>query len=238
MKFIGTISVAGLIGALPACSQAAERAEPGYASSSISSPSSPLTSTQPPVDCQTASQTEWMANCAKNSTTPQSSGPAARLGQPFDYFQEYANDPQPRAWKVTLTKAECGKKSIAKAEINPEWDGGDDKPEYIDAKPASGKDFCLLFWSWQNVGKIHANPDRSGDFMLGDERSSRSQEDELMSWTVMETMLGVRYADEVNPHESTKSVDVYQVPSGVTPDAVWFPQATLGGDSYILVSLS
>jgi hypothetical protein len=72
--------------------------------------------------------------------------------------------------------------------------------------------------------------------MIGDERYARSSEDDSRSWTVMDTMLGVDYSKDLNPHESTKSLDIYQVPSGKKSDAIWFPMTTAVSESFLLVA--
>jgi hypothetical protein len=230
MKRMGKVVVAGLIILLPGCSQGAPRSVKAAASPS---------SAKSPVNCETASQAEWLKNCAGKDPTTRDveSEPtieATPLGRPFDYVN--TNDSDPLTWKVTLTKAECGLKSIPEAENNPKWDGGTEFPQYIAAKPKKGKDFCIFYWSWNNIGKVHGTPDKSGDVMIGDERHSRSQEDEMMSWTVMDTKLGVGYTDDVNPGESTKSLDIYQVPAGMMPEAVWFPMTTMISESTLLIS--
>ena len=46
-----------------------------------------------------------------------------------------------------------------------------------------------------------------------------------MSEHVMENKLGHEWA-HVSPHDSTKSLDVYLVPEGAQPEAVWFPSRT------------
>lgn len=156
----------------------------------------------------------------------------------FSYTAQYSDDEESTDWQVTLTETRCGLKSIADGEANPDWDGGDDVPQMVPAKPDQGNDFCILYWTWENVGKTHGTPDFSGDLMIGDERHARDGEDEMMSWEVMETELGVNYTDAVNPGESTESLDIYQVPEGVTPDAVWFPGDTMVSPSWLLVSTS
>ena len=56
------------------------------------------------------------------------------------------------------------------AQSNPEWDGSDDIPQQIAAKPDAANDFCILYWSWKNVGKVPASTDFAGDLMIGDEQ--------------------------------------------------------------------
>ncbi|MBB2988261.1 hypothetical protein FHW15_003428 [Terracoccus luteus] len=53
----------------------------------------------------------------------------------------------------------------------------------------------------------------------------------------MRTLLDVEYSKKVNPRSSTKSLDVYQIPVGAQPTAVWFPMETLMGDSTIKVEV-
>jgi hypothetical protein len=193
----------------------------------------------PSIDCENASQVDWEKYRA--SLTPEgdaSEGPPEPLpfNEPFDYSPVNADAQPTTDLKVTLTKMTCGLKSLPEADSNPKWDGSADIPEYIDAKPEEGKDFCVIYWSWKNVGKSPGGIDQSGDLMIGDERHSRDSEDEMRSWTLMENELGVDYTDDMNPGESTKSLDVYQVPTGKAPDAVWFPMTTMVSESWLLIS--
>jgi hypothetical protein len=113
-------------------------------------------------------------------------------------------------------------KTIAKALPNPKWDGGDEHPEYVAAKADPGKEFCIVYWSWENVGKEPGQPNAAGDIVVNGERYPRAGEDEEMSEHVMENKLGHEWGD-VSPHDSTKSLDVYLVPEGAQAEAVWFP---------------
>jgi hypothetical protein len=105
-----------------------------------------------------------LAGCSQGGTTPPTGyepsleprTPVVTLpaGQPFDYQRTYEDKPgRPVDWRVTLTETECGVKTIAQALPNPKWDGGDEHPEYVAAKADSGKEFCIVYWSWENVGK-------------------------------------------------------------------------------------
>lgn len=156
-------------------------------------------------------------------------------GQTFDYTKVYSDGSATVDWKVQLTKVECGLDRIPKGADNPKWQGGDDVPQHVTAKAASGKQFCIAHWDWTNVGKTPGYTDDAGDIVIGDERYTR--EDEI-SETIEETHLTAeesgRY-DETNPHDKVKSLDVYVVPAGATAEAVWFPMATFDGDSSYLV---
>jgi hypothetical protein len=158
-------------------------------------------------------------------STPVATVPA---GQPFDYHVSNMQDSEerPMDWRVTLTKTECGIKTIEKALPNPKWDGGDEHPEYISAKADAGKDFCIVYWDWENVGKEPGQPDAAGDIVVNGERYPRAGEDEELSEHVMENKLGHEWGD-VSPHDKTKSLDVYLVPEGSKPEAVWFPYENL-----------
>ena len=158
-----------------------------------------------------------------------------KVGEPFDYQAMNAEGPG-AAWQVTLDKVDCGQRSLPEAASNPEWDGSEDSPQYVDAEPDAGTEFCVLQWNWENVGKTPGAPDQAGDALVGDERHTRSTDDQDRSWTMMETRLDVAYTDQVKPGASTKSLDVYQVKAGQEMDAVAFPQSTVMYDSWILVT--
>lgn len=228
-RFGGLLAVLAL-GLVAACSSTDETTAPTEAASS-----------SPSIDCMTATDEEWEEHCQDappgegEPSEGQAGGAPIPLGESFEYESMMADGPG-ASWSVTLSEVECGLEAAPEADSNPEWDGGDDTPEYVDAVPEEGMEFCILTWDWENVGKTPGTPDQSGDLMLGDEQHARSSEDEMRSWTMMETQLEVGYTDEVNPGETTKSLDLYQVPEGVTPDAVWFPMETVISPPWILVA--
>lgn len=191
---------------------------------------------------QTNSPPESPAGSLPSSVSPEPSPSEtvqtlpAKVAFPYSPPPEMEQKKAPE-WQVTLTATKCGLKSIPEAQLNPEYDGSDDIPEEIAAKPDAGNDFCVLYWSWENVGDVPATTDFSGDLMIGEKQHAASPDDQMMAWTVMDTELGVAYAGEVNPGKSTKSVDIYQVPEGAMPDAVWFPEVTVGAEQ-VLVSTS
>ena len=167
--------------------------------------------------------------------TPEHGDPAVSLGEAIEYTQIYSNS-QGTTWSVKLTKVRCGLKSLPETEGNPDWQGEEDVPEYIAAKAPNGSNFCVLYWDWKNVGKLPDTTIQSGDLMFGDERFARTGEDEMRSWTFMETNLNVNYSAEVNPRKGTKSADIYTVDEGTVPDAVWFPMETLVDGEYTLMA--
>jgi hypothetical protein len=210
--------------------------------------SSPMPSPTPAVNCETASMEEWLEHCdtappvegepGASQVPVQEQEPIAGLNEPFQFLHTYSNTDEVEEWQVTLTKVRCGVKAIPKGAMNPKWDGGDKYPEYITAKPASGEEFCLLYWDWKNVGKTPAGTTDSGDILIGDERFAKSPDDDDIADNVMKNELGDAYYSQtdVNPRKSTRSIDVYSVPAGETPRAVLFPMATAFEDSSMVVS--
>ncbi len=156
-------------------------------------------------------------------------------GEPFEYVDMSLDGPG-TTWSVALNNVDCGLNSLPKADANPNWDGSDGIPEYTSAKPPEGSEFCVLYWDWTNVGKSPGITIQSGDLMFGDERFARTVDDEMRSWTFMDTNLSVDYAAEVNPGKKTKSADIYTVDEGQTPDATWFPMETFVDEAYVLVA--
>lgn len=194
------------------------------------------------IDCETATQDEWTEHCMDEAPEDggpvdeeQSGGAPIPLGEPFEYQKVMSDDTPTSDWSVTLTEVECGLATIPEAEYNPDWDGSDDIPEYIDAKPDEGNDFCILHWDWENVGEVPGQVDYPGDMMLGDEQHARSDEDVERSGYATDTHLGDEYSLDVNPGGTSKTLAIYQVPAGVTMDAVWFPAESMVSPSWLLV---
>jgi hypothetical protein len=82
------------------------------------------------------------------------------------------------------------------------------------------KEFCIVYWSWENVGKEPGQPDAAGDIVVNGERYHRAGEQDELSEQVAKDRLGATWMyEDVNPHDSTKSLDVYLVPEGAQPEA-------------------
>jgi hypothetical protein len=167
--------------------------------------------------------------------TPLHGDPYVPLGEAIEYTRIYS-DSKGTTWSVKLSKVKCGLKSLPETDSNPKWQGEEDVPQYITAKAPRGSDFCVLYWDWKNVGKVPDTTVQSGDLMFGDEQFARSSEDEMRSWTFMQTNLNVDYSAQVNPRKTTKSADIYTVDEGTEPDAVWFPMETMVDEVYTLMA--
>jgi len=218
-------------------------------SSALAPPETPT----PTVNCEAASQEEWTEHCATaapmdgasegdppldKGVTIEQAEPTAGLNKPFQFFKTYSDNDEVEEWQVTLTKMKCGLKSIANGTSNPKWQGGDDVPEFITAKPEKGDEFCLLYWNWKNVGKTPGSTTSSGDLLIGDERYAMSDEADTIGSNVMKAEMPDEYYDQVdiNPRKSTRSLELYSVPAGETPRAVLFPMTTVYEDSAMLIS--
>ncbi len=162
--------------------------------------------------------------------------PTYAQGQAFDWQTTYSDGSTSTKWKVTLTKAECGLKSIPEGESNPEWDGSKDKPRFIDAKPEEGQEFCIVFWDWENVGDKPGGTTHAGNMWIGEQQFSGESE-QMRSWTVMETMLNVDYSKDINPRGKGKSLDIYQIPAGEKATAVSFPMDTIMSGADLKVTI-
>lgn len=198
----------------------------------VSPAASPSPSTSFNCDDPDATVEEWDQHCTLDAIESADPPTPIEFGQTAEYNREYV-DSDGTTWSVKLTKVDCGLKKIAKVDSNPEWDGGDDHPEYIAAKAPSGSDFCILYWDWENIGKTPDNTNSAGDLMFGDRQWAKSSDDESRSEKFMETNMGLGY-DQVNPGKKTKSADIYTVDEGTAPDAVWFPMQNGGDDNYML----
>jgi hypothetical protein len=186
-----------------------------------------------------------LAGCTQQEEPPeywpmdQSSAAVVEVpaGQPFDYAKTYNDDTPPTDWRVQLTQVRCGLDTIRKGAPNPKWQGEDDVPEYVTAKAAPGKQFCMAYWDWTNTGDAPGNTDDAGDIVVGGQRFTR--EDVEISDAVETTHLKPEESglyEAINPGDKAKSIDVYVVPAGSVAEAVWFPMATVDGDSHILVA--
>lgn len=192
----------------------------------------------PAIDCANASQSEWMEHCATVEPVYEEPDPKP-FGEPFEFTSFYADGPG-TDWLITLEKVDCGLANVPRAELNPNYDYSapdtESNPHYSAVEPEPGNQFCILQWNWENVGTKPGYPTHSGNIRVGDEEFAQTDDDASRSWTIMDTHLDITYTDIVNPRGSMKTLDIYQIPEGEEPTAVWFPMATFVSESEVLVA--
>lgn len=144
---------------------------------------------------------------------PSDAAPAVALGAPVTFEQELGPEGEVAPWAVTVTDVECGLKALSKGEYTDDGVGT--------ATPRSGYEFCLVETRWKNVGDAEAGGATVlGNLVAGDETVERLDKDVSRGLAVM-TGRDVFPDSVVKPGKSTTLIDVFEVPDGVAPDAVW-----------------
>lgn len=152
-------------------------------------------------------------------------------GRAATWTQQYT-DGTGTTWEVVLDKIECGLTSIPSAKSNPDWMGGPEIPQYVAATPAPGKDFCKAYLTAKNVGQVPDTVRAPGNL---DADGTQYAPVQMMAWTVLETELDAQYASPVNPGDSTRTMEIYEVPSGKVGTGVLFPSPGLASQSIFLL---
>lgn len=135
------------------------------------------------------------------------------LGDPVVFEQELGPG-EFATWEVMVKDVECGSQSLAKAEFAP--DGS-----VVTATPRGGQEFCVVETEWTNVGKVEAGGATVlGNLMVGGQAIERQDKDVSRGLAVMDQrdLGGLSF---VQPGKTVTQVDVFEVPAGTVPDAVW-----------------
>ena len=119
-------------------------------------------------------------------------------------------------WAVTVTDMECAIASIPRAEVSEDGTG-----KASTARPSKGNEFCLLHTKWKNVGEVASMPVFPGNLIIDGEQVAHEQRDQARSFAVTSDQLGVDLLGYVEPGKSVKEIEVYEVPQGSVPEAVW-----------------
>ena len=164
---------------------------------------------------------EWMELCDKNKgTDPENPKCWEDLGEDFDNFDGDAKIGEPvelkyydnsETYTITVTNIEY-KTEIKEAASNPEWDGGDDKPEHTTAKSVDGKKFVHITYTIENTGKLHAMP--SFDYFAytdDDAEHAQSSDDEEYTGNLNAQNSQIPY-DGLNPGDKGTLEAVISIP--------------------------
>lgn len=150
----------------------------------------------------------------------------AAVGTPFEHQETFSDNSAPVDWQVTVTNVECGLTVLKKAASNPEWQGGDEVPRFIDAKPEDGQEFCRMDASLKNVGKTPGTSAQGFGNLVTDQgefQASSDDEEYASNLTEVEELK----TGPFNPGSTAKVIMTWQVTAGAKPAAVLFPDTTV-----------
>jgi len=136
-------------------------------------------------------------------------GPTAQAGEPFTFSGS-------SSWRVTLSDVQCRLMEIRGV-------GAGTSAPALSAKPNDGNEFCVLTWDLVNIGAAPAAIGvPKGTLFLGRDEVSASLEDEAVADRVLKDRFDVDSQTLVNPGNSTKRVNVYQITQNDGPTHVSF----------------
>jgi hypothetical protein len=150
----------------------------------------------------------------------------AAVGTPFDHQETFSDDTAPVDWRVTVNKVQCGLTVLKKAASNPDWQGDDAIPRFIDAKPAAGQEFCRMDATLKNVGKTPGSGAQGFGNIVTDQgefQASSDDEEYARNLTEVEELP----TSPFNPGSTAKVIVIWQVGAGAKPTAVLFPDTTV-----------
>ena len=204
--------VAGLLllAALTACSSSGGAKDPN----DVSPPTVVCGEGQAPIDG------------ACGNTPPEAPKPkSVRVGEVFEYREPTVT---PQVWRVKVISAKCGLTAIPNGLDNPAWQGSDDVPERITARPAAGKVFCRADALLVNGSKtpVDVAPDfgnvvtDKGEFAPTDAENNIANN--AMAAIPQAT---VNDGQPVNPGATTTLIGVWSIPVGATAESISFPSS-------------
>lgn len=150
----------------------------------------------------------------------------AAVGTPFDHQETFSDGTAPVEWQVTVNKVQCGLTVLKKAARNPEWQGDDAIPEFLDAKPQAGQEFCRMDATLKNVGKTPGTGAQGFGNIVTDQgefKASSDDEDYAYNLAAIEKLP----TGPFNPGSTAKVIMIWQVLAGAKPAAVLFPDTTV-----------
>ena len=138
----------------------------------------------------------------------------AALGVPVVFEQELGGG-EVSTWRITVTDVQCGQTSLKKAEYKDDGTVGT-------ATPRSGHEFCLVETNWTNAGKDEAGGGANllGSLMVAGKAIEHQDKDINRGFAVMDQRNMVAQP-VLKAGKSAPQIDVYEVPDGTVPDAVW-----------------
>jgi hypothetical protein len=117
-------------------------------------------------------------------------------------------------YEVTVSSMECGLTEIDGAAENPDYYDSVDAEQYVTAKPASGKTFCVIASTWTNVSKepasLWSHETFSGLITSDGVEFAPTSEDESYS-SAMTSENGYA-SDTLNPGDSAEILTVFSLP--------------------------
>ncbi|XVV15985.1 hypothetical protein ACQP2X_17015 [Actinoplanes sp. CA-131856] len=165
-----------------------------------------------------------------------------RVGVAFRYQERFSDDTPAVDWAVTVAGVTCGITIFPDAADNPDyvsgdWSSDDVPPERIDARPASGWEFCRMDATLKNVGRTPATGTEEFGHLVTDRGEyAFSGLDETIA-------ANLQRAEDFpvgpyNPGMTARVIRVWTVPTGTKAEAVLFPQDSLWDEPAHRISLS
>ncbi|XVU28846.1 hypothetical protein ACQPZJ_17840 [Actinoplanes sp. CA-054009] len=156
---------------------------------------------------------------------------AQRVGVAFRYRELFSDETPAVDWAVTVTGVKCGITIFPDAADNPDytsgdWSSDDVPPEHVDARPASGWEYCRMDATMKNVGRTPASGTEEFGHLVTDRGEyAFSGLDETIA-------ANLQRAEDFpvgpyNPGMTARLIRVWTVPTGTRAEAVLFPQDSL-----------
>lgn len=175
-KLILTIAAASAL-ALAGCST--DTASPPAESSAPVEQADAATASATPL-----SQEDWVNLCGPEGTAPDdpqcfedSANPTVKVGEWGELVQTY-DDGETQSSGIRVDKVDY-KTTLPEAASNPDWEGGDEPPQYIDATVEDGYKFAVIEYTVKNTSKKPNMPQFPGSVLTdNDAEFAPSTEDE------------------------------------------------------------
>lgn len=159
-----------------------------------------------------------------------------KQGEWFEFTTTDADD-YIEKWQVRIDSAEVVD-VLPKAADNADWDGGDEIPEYIDAKPEAGNEFLHVEYSLKNTNQKATYLALEPSVMFSDGEVFSPLGEDADEYAPNLTQLRDKPAgEEQNPKTETQGDFVIEIPKDSDIESLILEDAYLGSGAEWVVDL-
>ena len=233
MKRFLALAAAAAALTLTACSSNDTTAEPEADPSADQASESSAESTP-------LSQEEWVELCGPEGTAPDdpkcfedSANPTVKVGEWGELVQTF-DDGEEQPSGIRVDKVEY-KDTLSAAASNPDWDGGEEIPQYIDAEPEDGYQFAVVSYTVKNTSKKPSMPGFNGSVLTNNDAEFGPGPDEEDYAYNLADAADEKSGSYINPGQDVNQFLVVQIEKGDTLKSVYLSDPYM--DSYAILQI-
>lgn len=186
------------------------------------------------------SQEDWVSLCGPEGTAPDdpqcfedSANPTVKVGEWGELVQTY-DDGETQSSGIRVDKVDY-KTTLPAAASNPDWDGGEEIPQYVDAEPDDGYQFAVVSYTVKNTSKKPSMPGFNGSVLTNNDAEFGPGPDEEDYAYNLADAADEKSGSYINPGQDVKQFLVVQIEKGDTLKSVYLSDPYM--DSYAILQI-